>query len=148
MSSLNSRRGWKYDTSDVLSAQHSEHHGNAGRRGRSAGVNILRSDTNGKLVSPLVPDSAPPRAVGSLCVPPCIVSASLSQFRSHLTDRICSKRLCKYTSMSNRTRWLTWWTSRETISQRLRHSLLKRRYRRLPRSDRLDQIRTFLRRRE
>ena len=147
MSSLNSRRGWKYDTSDVLSAQHSEHHGNAGRRGRSAGVNILRSDTNGKLVSPLVLNTSP-RAVRSLCPPACMVPASLSHFRSHLTDRICSKHLSKYTSTSSRTRWLTWWTSRETISQRLRHSLLKRRYRRLPRSDRLDQIRTFLRRRE
>ncbi|TBU23195.1 hypothetical protein BD311DRAFT_768949 [Dichomitus squalens] len=53
LSSLNSRRGWQYDTSDVLSGQHSEHRPSAGtRRPRNVNVNVLRSDVGGKRQAP------------------------------------------------------------------------------------------------
>ncbi|PIL22821.1 hypothetical protein GSI_15516 [Ganoderma sinense ZZ0214-1] len=51
LSSLNSRRGWKYDTSDVVSASHHHpEHPGSGQRARNVQVNVLRSETGRRTI--------------------------------------------------------------------------------------------------
>ncbi|KAI1794884.1 hypothetical protein LXA43DRAFT_91320 [Ganoderma leucocontextum] len=51
LSSLNSRRGWKYDTSDIVSASHHHpEHPGSGRAARNVQVNVLRSETGRRTV--------------------------------------------------------------------------------------------------